>query len=298
MDFLLSSICRACRHKLLKSSTPRTFSTSSSRRYIPPESPAFIDVPQPLQQVQDIQPRAKGILPLPRELFPARRPDKPNQHYLDNVTRDPISKNILPSEKLSESGRYKRRMAELRKTHLRSGLKELHARKTSIDSTIAFRSSAKRRERAALLIQPEREDARLTNVSIPSAMQPQKLHQLSSEEELEIYNARLTAHQANLAAKHEDRLDKLHTLYMNARNFITTKEQLAAAIDRAFISSKSIWEKEGHPDTVTSMIQRGRDRNADEGRGGVTMPGDLAERAVKDQERMKKIAERLSGGKL
>ncbi|KAJ9602534.1 hypothetical protein H2200_013077 [Cladophialophora chaetospira] len=297
METLSGSICRACRHKLLKPSTTRTFSTSSSRLYIPPESPAYIDVPRPLQQVRDIKPRAKGILPLPRELFPARRPDKPSTRYLENVTRDPLPKNVPSEDSLTETGRYKRRMAELRKTHLRSGLKELHARKTSIDSSIAARSAAKQRERARLLTQPEREDARLTNVSIPSAMRPQKIHVLSPEEQQEIYSARLAAHQANLAAKHEDRLDKLHTLYMNARNFITTKEQLTAAIDKAFEKNTSIWDT-GMPETVLEMIQRGQDKNAVHGRGGVTLAGDLAERAAKDQERMKKIAERLSGGKL
>src|ERR1700743_2713449 len=98
MDTLSGSICRACRHRLLKPSASRAFSASSSRLYIPPESPAFIDVPQPLQQIQDSKPRAKGILPLPRELFPARRPEKPGQQYLDNVTRDPLPKNILPED--------------------------------------------------------------------------------------------------------------------------------------------------------------------------------------------------------
>src|SRR6201996_3105373 len=122
MEPLSTSICRSCRHRLLKPSL-RTFSTSSARSYIPPESPAYIDVPQPLQQVRDIKPRAKGILPLPRELFPARRPDKPSQKYLDNVTRDPLPQNYRPENELTETGRYKRRMAEMRKSQLRSGLK-------------------------------------------------------------------------------------------------------------------------------------------------------------------------------
>ena len=302
MDALSGSICRSCRLRLLKASSSRPFSTTSSRLYVPPESPAFIDVPEPLQQVRDARPRAKGILPLPRELFPARRPDKPNQQYLDNVTRDLLPKNLPSKGQLTETGRYKRRMAELRKTQLRSGLKDLHARKSSIDGTIADRSAAKQRERAKLLTQEVREDDRLTNVSIPSAMRPQPLHQLSPEEELEIYNTRIAAHQATLAAKHEDRLDKLHTLYMNARNFITTKEQLTEAIESTFTTATSMWSTQreggGIPDTVDEMIKRGRDKSADKGMGGLMFSSDVNERAVKDQERMKKIAERLSGGKL
>ncbi|EXJ75715.1 uncharacterized protein A1O5_00222 [Cladophialophora psammophila CBS 110553] len=298
MDTISGSICRACRLRLLKPSHSRAFGTTSPRLYIPPESPAFIDVPQAQQPVREFQPRAKGILPVPRELFPARRPDKPGQQYLDNVTPDPLPKNIPPSDHLTETGRYRRRMAELRKSHLRSALKELHTRKTSIDTTIATRSVAKQRERARLLTQPEREDVRLTNVSVPTAMHPQKMHQLSPEEELAIYNARSAAHEARLAAKHEERLDKLHTLYMNAQTFITDKEQLNAAIEKAFTTTGSIWRKDGRPDTVEEMIKRGRDRTADQGRGGMMLFSDVNERALKDQERMKKIAEKLSGGKL
>jgi len=194
-------------------------------------------------------------------------------------------------------------MAELRKTQLRSSLKDLHARKTTIDSTIASRSAAKQTERAHLLTQEMREDDRLTNVSIPSAMRPQPLHQLPPQEELEIYNTRLAAHQASLAAKHEDRLDKLHTLYMNARTFITTKDQLTEAIEKTFDKATSIWQRPakeggGMPETVKQMIKSGRDRTEDQGRGGSMLPGDVAERALKDQERMTKIAERLSGGKM
>ncbi|KAH0836041.1 hypothetical protein AYO21_02683 [Fonsecaea monophora] len=298
MDTLSSSICRACRQRLIKPAPNRAFSSSSPRAYIPPESPAFVDVPEPLQTIRDSQARPKGILPVPRELFPSRRPDKPGQQYLDNVTPDPLPKNIPPPDHLTETGKYKRRMAELRKTHLRSALKELHTRKTSIDTTIAARSAAKQRERTRLLSQAEREDVRLTNVSVPSAMRPQKIHELSIEEELANYNARKAAHEARLAAKHEDRLDKLHTLYMNSRTFITDREQLSAAIEKAFTTTGSIWRKDGRPDTVEEMIKRGRDRTADQGRGGMMLFSDVNERALKDQERMKKIAEKLSGGKL
>lgn len=293
-----SSICRACRVRLLKPSQSRGFSTSSTRLYIPPESPAYIEVPETHQPVRDARVRPKGVLPVPRELFPARRPDKPGKTYLANVTRDRLAKNIAPSEQLTETGKYKLRMAELRKQYLRSGLKELHSRKVAIDTSIASRSAAKQQERARLLSQPEREDARLTNVSIPSAMQPQKLHRLSTEEELALYNGRRAAHEAHLAAKHEDRLDKLHTLYMNARTFITDKEALATAIDQTFTTTESLWRIEGRPEAVEEMIKRGRDRTAAQGRGGVMLAGDVNERALRDQERMKKIAERLSGGKL
>lgn len=297
MESISGPVCRACRLRLLKPSQSRSFTTSSPRPYIPPESPTFIDIPQPHQPVRDSQPRPKGVLPVPRELFPARLPDKPSKKYLENVTRDPLPKNTPDPARLTETGKYKLRMAELRKSYLRSGLQELYTRKTSMDAKVASRSAAKQRERSRLLTQAEREDERLTNVSIPSAMQPQKLHVLPPEEELRIYNARKAKHEAHLAAKHEDRLDKLHTLYMHARTFITDREQLAAAIEKSFTTTTSIWHN-GRPETLEEMIKRGRDRTADQGRGGTMLYTDVNERALRDQERMKKIAARLSGGKL
>ncbi|EXJ79135.1 hypothetical protein A1O3_08636 [Capronia epimyces CBS 606.96] len=297
MEAFPSSICRACRLRLLKPSQNRAFSTSPAHMYIPPESPVFVDVPEPLQSLRDRPAPAKGVLPVPRELFPARRPDKPGKEYLANVTRDPLPKNVLPPEKLTEIGKYKRRMADLRKSYLRDGLKELYSRKRSVDSQLAHNSALRRQETARLAAQPEREDERLTKISVPSAMQPQKPLQLSPEEELAIYNTRKAAHEARLAAKHEDRLDKLHTLYMNARSFITTKDQLAAALDATFTTTRSIW-RTGKPDTVEEMIRRGRDRTADQGRGGLMLASDVNERALRDQERMQKIAEKLSGGKI
>ncbi|KIX07145.1 uncharacterized protein Z518_05122 [Rhinocladiella mackenziei CBS 650.93] len=297
MESLPGSLCRACRRRPIKPCQSRSFSTSLRRMYIPPESPVYIDIPEPHQPLRDSKPPVKGVLPVPRELFPANRPDKPGKLYLENVTRDPLPKNVPHTEHLTDIGRYKLRMSELRKKHLREGLEELHARKTSMDNIITARSRMKQQERERLLTQAEREDERLTNTSIPSAMRPRKPHQLSPEEELAIYNARKEVHDSRQAAKHEARLDKLHTLYMNARNFITDREQLTATIETTFTTGRSIW-RSGRPDTVEEMIKRGRDKTADQGRGGMMLAGDVNERALRDQERMAKIAEKLSGGKL
>ncbi|KAJ9640193.1 hypothetical protein H2204_003418 [Knufia peltigerae] len=301
MDTLSGSVCRACRLRLFNSPTTqatRTFTSTSSRLHIPPESPAFIDVPGPHQPVGEPKPVVKGILPVPRELFQRRRPDKPGKEYLANVTRDPLPKNVPPPDHLTEMGKYKQRMAELRKTQLRQGLEELHARKVHIDGQIAWRSQQRQRQNARLMTQAQREDERLTNASVPSSMRPQKVHDLSPEEEEAIYAARREAYQARQAVKHEERLDRLHTLYMNARHFITTKEQLTEAIDQAFQTTKSIWDRQGPPDTVEDMIRRGRDRTGDQGRGGLRLSSEVNERVMKDQERMQKIAEKLSGGKM
>ena len=123
----------------------------------------------------------------------------------------------------------------------------------------------------------------------------------------------------------------LHTLYMNARSFITNESQLDAAIDKEFPADgsppkrwrtqerpgTSIWNK-GPPKGVKTMLEESVGGSGDSGgAGGMSSAG--AGRGVsrytgvlgrvvedqrttalhrKDQERMKRIAEELSGGKM
>jgi len=284
-------------------SSARAFATSSSRKIVPPESPQYIDVPSSYQADLPLPRRAKGILPTPRELFPARRPDKPGPKYLKNVTPDSTVK--VSESQLSEIEKYRARMGTLRKNHLRQGLTELHQRKQEIIYKMHRQSAAKSSERSRLISQAEREDARLTNSSIPSAMQPAKSHVLEDVDAKQIYDTKKGNLEYHTARKEEERRDALHTLYMNARNFITTEEQLLKEIDFQFQAPEahqlfqngssdgtSMWNK-GVPDTVATMVKRGR--GSDE---KTKLGGDKADRVLRDQERMKKIAEKLSGGRI
>ncbi|KEF53849.1 uncharacterized protein A1O9_10251 [Exophiala aquamarina CBS 119918] len=300
MESLSSSICRACRFRLhVKKSTlssPRTFATSSTKLYIPPESPAFVEVPEPHQAVRERRLPTKGLLPVPRELFPRSRPDKPSDKYLQNVTRDALPKNIPPPEFQTDAKKYKLRMSEMRKAHLREGLTQLHERKVTHEKRLLRRTIVRNEQREGLINQAEREDERLTNNTVLSTMKPKRLLDLPAEQEKEIYEARTAKYEALQSAKREARLDKLHTLYMHARHFITTKEQLAAAIDVEF-EKPSIW-RNGLPSSLKEMItgKTPPDGKADAGSVSGLVP--QTERFLRDQERMKRIAEKLSGGKM
>ncbi|RVX68859.1 hypothetical protein B0A52_07514 [Exophiala mesophila] len=307
MESLQSSVCRTCRLRLQSSSAAaRLFSTTSSRSYIPPESPHYVDIPEPYQSITERRPHLKGILPVPREIFPRNRPDKPGRQYLANVTRDPLEKNKIPLNEQTEGQKYKLRMAELRKSHLREGLTQLYQRKKSSEGKILRRVIYKQAEHARLIAQPEREDERLTKASLPSAMRPQKLQQISEEEEAAIFRARKERHEALLQAKVDDRKNRLHTLYMNARKFITTKEQLNTALDEAFSTgSMPIWEL-GMPSGLDDLLRAG-DNSAlqPDSMDAIAGPDQRSlydkrrrEKFDLDQTRMRRIAEKLSGGKM
>lgn len=161
-----------------------------------------------------------------------------------------------------------------------------------------------------MLNRPEREDERLTAPS----------HSLDLQA---LYNglpadptrgARIEHKLANLAAKatskQAERLDSLHTLYLNARHFIVTPQQLDTAVDEAFgtpanpvtfdvtggqygqsENAASVWAL-GKPERVQDMLNRANrqgSRSAVESAGGYEGV---------NGERIRRIAETLTGGKM
>jgi len=261
---------------------------------------------------------------VPRELFPASRPDKGSPEYLANVTADPLDKNKVPSHKLTESARHKNKMSEVRKSQLREGLTGLYARKEAEINTMARASRAKQLQRDALLKQSEREDARLTNVSTPKEMDPNATASLAALEAQVATTKKLHEQKlANLerveAEKHAAKMDALHTLYMNARKFVTTEKQLDELIKKQFDSDPNIQPSHadfettrgrgtsmwnfGPPDSVKDMVNEATNKSRNETMAnamGRIIKDTVATSAKfkKDQERMKKIAEKLSGGKM
>jgi predicted component of type VI protein secretion system len=119
-------------------------------------------------------------------------------------------------------------------------------------------------------------------------------------------SARLAAAAANVAAKaaqlEERRRDALHSLYMQAREFIVTEQQLDAKIEAVFVErpwahvpgkeqAVNIWDAEGAPPTVQDMLGElnGTQRTAVGFHGGA---------AVATGKRMLRVAEELTGGKM
>ncbi|RMZ86557.1 hypothetical protein DV736_g6218, partial [Chaetothyriales sp. CBS 134916] len=312
MEKLPATICRSCRlragHTLfspLPSST-RRLATTAPLAAISPESPRYIDVPQSLQE--DWVPRrfVPGRMPVPREIFPRNRPDKPSPEYLANATPEP--KQPVDTSKLSEKALYKHRLGQLRKQYLRESLVQLHKRKQAAVSRMKFRSDEKQADHARLVAQAEREDVRLTSISVPSSMNPNiKVDLHSAVDTCQIHEEKTANVSRAETDKTDARLDNLHTLYMNARTFIVNEAQLKAKIADEFADNKfnkfdsgkageqnmSLWDSLGAPDGMKEMVNKStvspRMREKD-----------AAYEAAweRDQERMKRVAEKLSGGKI
>ncbi|KAJ5675454.1 hypothetical protein N7462_008351 [Penicillium macrosclerotiorum] len=285
----------ALRNSRTASVQVRGFTTTANLR-VGPESPHFIDVPRIIQASNPVKPRVKGTLPVPRELFPTRRVDKPGKAYLDAVTPLPSTeRKVNPKSSDPEKQAFKLKMADLRRKNLREGLQTLYKRKQVAEQTMFDRSLENQSRRERVLQQPELDDERLTRPSVIQAMQPQKhsiLADPNREQRIALSQARMEAKQAQKTAQ---RQDDLQALYMNARTFIITEEQLTAEIDRVFPEGENeawrndhqhgdnIWNL-GVPPTVSSI--------AHESRKSETARWDVI------QDRVKKLGEQITGGKL
>ncbi|KAF9883387.1 hypothetical protein FE257_003510 [Aspergillus nanangensis] len=286
------SLFRNCRAVTAQA---RGFSSSSCRR-VGPESPNYIDVPRTIQPDLPSKKHVKGTLPLPRELFPVRRADKPSEEYIAAATQLPSSDTpVDPTDPHAQYIDWKKRMAEMRRQNLREGLLELHTRKQRTDRSMVQRSTEKQKRRERVLRQAEREDERLTRSSVIQEMLPKRTPVLADpnrEERL----AKSQARQEVIRAQKElEKQDMVQSLYMNARNFITTEAQLAAEIEKVFPDGENeawrndhqqgenIWNL-GVPPTVLWTVNESRKNEASR--------WDLI------QGRVKKLGEQITGGKL
>lgn len=244
----------------------------------------------------------KGVLPVPRDIFHRRhkgRKSKALPGYLAAVTPEPLEDKTTISD--DEFVSWKARQSELRRRNLREGLTELRQRKHEIDRRTSIVRAANSRNRENLLYARERKDVRLTNPSVLSTQQPTKHHSLPDPTR----STRLEAKSQNVAdmaaMREETRRNALHTLYVNAGDFITTGKQLDGVIDRAFDDNSqfrsdssegvNIWNL-GYPETVQELLgkvnKRGRQTALDSAEGN----------EIVTRERMRKIGEELTGGKM
>lgn len=284
-----------------------SFSTSARTCEVAPESPKFIHIPQPLQPSYPPKRIVKGILPVPREIFRPQDPDKTSPDYLAAVTPEPsgpsadASTSSSPPSELADRLAWRRRLASSRRRLLRESLFELRRRKDRTDKAIAARKAIRRAEREQALNQPQREDDRLTSPTVIQAMKQFQVGILPDPDR----EARIAAKAAHVQAIQEQikekRKDLLHTLYMNARLFITTESHLDDEINRVFTSwpkewhsdaykGRNIWNR-GPPKTVQEMIHE----RSKKGRSAMKQ---ITEASRQTQDRMKRIAEELTGGKL
>jgi hypothetical protein len=277
----------------------RSLSTTTPLASIRPENPKFIEIPLPPQRYAIPKRDIKGKLPPPRNIFPTRGADKMSPQYIAAATPEPRAERHL-REPPNDFVAWKRRMAASRRENLREGLLELHKRKVSQDTSVAARSRAKHRQREAAVHAPQREDERLTSPTVRQAIRQLQKGRIPDPGRDERIAEAAQRVKANEIAREAQRKDALHTLYMHARDFITTEEQLDAEIEKIFVEfpfgpqhagKTNIWDAEGAPPKVQDMlstVNNTQKQALDYHRGPGYITG----------KRMTRIAEELTGGKM
>ncbi|KAL8807550.1 MAG: hypothetical protein Q9223_004295, partial [Gallowayella weberi] len=253
------------------------------------------------------RPHVKGILPIPRRIFPQvgnTAEEKTSPAYLAATAPDPSERTLNAPKPEDPSTRrfveWKSKISEHRRRNLRESLMELRERKTKTDNRLGARTAAKQRERARLLSAPTPAHEKFTVASVLQSSLPSRNGLQDPDRE-----ARIERKKANFAAHVErrkaERQNALHTLYMNARDFIVTEERLKEAVEKAFDPHSkqfdndhrrglNIWNL-GYPVTVKKLLER-----ANKGETGRTVERMSGFGGVMD-ERMKRIGEELTGGK-
>jgi hypothetical protein len=272
----------------------RSFSTSKPLSLIGPENPRFIEIPQSAQPQAPPRRVIKGVLPVPRNIFrKSPIPKTSDEYFAATIPR--ARKNKRPQD---DHVAWKRKMAAARRQNLREGLAALHARKLRTDRQLLHRSAYKKQTREERFNAPQREDERLTNPTITEAMSQLQVGHVKDagrEERIEEMKVRVAAKEA---IREEARQTALHTLYMHARSFITTEQELDDRINKIFTTrpfegsvSNNIWEAKGPPQTVQVMLDDINKRQK-------SVVGKYQGPGMITGSRMKKIGEELTGGKM
>ncbi|CAK3900137.1 Hypothetical predicted protein [Lecanosticta acicola] len=287
--------------------TVRSFSTSSRWMAVGPEHPKYIDVPEPPQQTAPYRPPVKGVLPVPRDVFAGIDRSRTDDQIIADSTQSP-TRAKTPAKGSREE--WNAKMSEVRKRNLREGVQSLRARQQVQQRTASERQAQKYREREELLHRPERDDERLTapsnNFDVKALLGRNPVPDPTREQRILAKMENLERHAGQ---KREERMSALHDLYMNARDFIVTPEQLDAALDKAFgtpenpvtfgtpmyagdqTSGRSIWAK-GRPERISDLLHRSQG-----GRGATSTDG-ATDQIHLNAERIRRIAEALTGGKM
>ncbi|KAL8778043.1 MAG: hypothetical protein Q9213_007592 [Squamulea squamosa] len=294
---------RAAHARLFTTTTP--FQQPS----IGPESPNYIHVPRAPQPDAYYSPHINGILPTPRSIFPQHNKtapeEKTSEFYFAATTPSPSPSTLgRPKPKDPSTRRFvewKSKNAEHRRRNLRESLVELRERKAKTDSRLEARIAAKQRDREQRMNAPTPADEKYTAPSILQSSLPSRtgLQDPDRTARIERRRANYLAHDA---MKKTERRNALHTLYMNAREFIVTEEKLNEAVEKAFDPYSEQFNNEsrrglnvwnlGYPETVKEHLERAN--KGEEGRAVERLSGFSG---VTD-ERMRRIGEELTGGKM
>lgn len=280
----------------------RAFSSTPASLALGPQSPNYIDVPKPLQPTYPVQPAVKGHLPVPRDVFKTRNKHaKESDIFIARTTREPKDVKVPgPYSRDADYRLYKQRLADKRRENLKEGVKELHERKVASEAHYMAKIQAVGAQRRELAMAPRREVDILTETSVAKGIRDFLTDNLPPRPD--ISKARSRAYQRRQARVQQVRASRLHDLYTNAREFIVDEQQLDEAIEQAFGTDEAPmgWDTKGNmgprhqgkeglspwhgpmPEGVGDMLQKLR------GGEGVGLA----------KERVKKVAEELTGGKM
>jgi hypothetical protein len=281
----------------------RTFTSTPTTLALGPQSPNYVDVPKPRQPTFPLEPPIKGHLPVPRDIFKTRnKHPKASSVFLDRSTKAPKAlKAPGPHSRDPDYQLYKQRLAETRRTALTEGVKQLHARKVETDAAFQAKLEANYADRVKRAMAPPRDSDLLTSTSIQKGIRDFLDDALPTTSRANIPKRR-TAYQRRVARVQAVRASRLHDLYVNAREFIVEESQLDEAIEKAF----------GTEDQPVGWDVRGNAGMRSEGKEGLSpwhgpMPegvGDMLQKLKGGEgvglakERVRKVAEALTGGKM
>lgn len=278
---------------------PRLFNTP------PPESPSFIDVPKSAQPTYTPSPRSKGFIPKPRNIFNKQHrgnPENITPEYLNAQTPEAAKplESVSPSD--AAQSQWRMQQSAKRRQNLREGLSELASRRIKLQKITTARSLRRTEERERLVTAEQREDERLTGTTVTSAMQtPSPTHGVLPDPDGPARRAAAMERVRALQQRKEERTqDALHTLYMQARKFITSESQLDNVIQDEFgdVNKPRTWKPHGdsfwsdrslHPPSIKTMLE-----NAERQRGGK----DTNAGAGVMKDRLRRVAEELTGGRI
>lgn len=282
----------------------RTFSSTPSSQALGPQSPNYIHVPKPLQPTYPQNPAVKGHLPIPRDIFKTRNDNpKHSDAFLDASTVSPKKpKQPGPYSKDAEYQLYKQRLAERRRTNLRSGVTELHTRKLATDSAFESKLAASYADKRARAFAPPLATDLLTATSVQKGIRDYLASTLPPSQKPARLPQRRARYAARIARQNAVRSSRLHDLYVNAREFMVEETQLDEAIEKVFGTEEQPigWGVDGSvglrsegkeglspwhgpmPEGVEDMLQKLK------GGEGVGLA----------KERARKVAEELTGGKM
>jgi hypothetical protein len=241
---------------------------------------------------------------VPRDIFKTRNKNpKESDEFLSRSTRAPKTlKAPGPYSKDAEYQLYKQRLADTRRANLQEGVKQLHARKVETEAKFQQKLEKSYADKIARATAPPRETDLLTATSIQKGLRDFLAGTLPPASKKANVPARRAAYTRRVGKVQAVRQQRLHDLYVNAREFLVEESQLDEAIEKCFGSEEKPvgWDVRG----AAGLRSEGMDGLSPwhgpmpEGVGDMLQKLKGGEGVGLARERVRKVAETLTGGKM